>query len=61
MTDFIAGSFHLLHMLLEDYILYTVENHNNVDELSTQSYARVNKDTNVLEGWYFIYYRTGYH
>lgn len=47
-------------MLLEDYILYTVENHNNVDELSTQSYVRVNKETNVLEGWYFIYYRTRY-
>lgn len=43
------GSFHLLHMLLEDYILYTVENHNNVDEPSAQSSVRVTKETNVLE------------
>ena len=38
-------------MLLEDYILYTVENHNNLDELSTQSTVRVNKETNVVQGW----------
>lgn len=37
-------------MLLEDYILYTVENHNNVDEPSAQSSVRVTKETNVLEG-----------
>lgn len=43
------GSFHLLHMLLEDYILYTVENHNNIDELSTQSTVRVNKETSVVQ------------
>ena len=38
-------------MLLEDYILYTVENHNNVDELSVQSSVRGAQETNVLEGW----------
>ncbi|KAL9963971.1 hypothetical protein ACROYT_G027536 [Oculina patagonica] len=43
------GSFHLLHMLLEDYILYTVENHNNIDEMSPQPYVRANKETNALE------------
>lgn len=39
-------------MLLEDYILYTVENHNNIDEMSTQPSVRVNKETNVVQGWY---------
>lgn len=43
------GSFHLLHMLLEDYILYTVENHNNADEQSAQSSLRLIKERNFIE------------
>ncbi|XP_068732820.1 regulatory factor X 4-like isoform X2 [Montipora capricornis] len=44
------GSFHLLHMLLEDYILYTVENHNNADEQLTQSTVCATKETNFAQG-----------
>lgn len=43
------GSFHLLHMLLEDYILYTVENHNNADEQSVQSSDSESKEMNFME------------
>lgn len=43
------GSFHLLHMLLEDYILYTVENHNNADEQLAQSSIHAIKETNFIE------------
>lgn len=44
------GSFHLLHMLLEDYILYTVENHNNADEQLVQSSTCTAKETSFVEG-----------
>lgn len=50
---FIAGSFHLLHMLLEDYILYTVENQNTADEQLAQSSVRLTKEKSFMEGWYF--------
>jgi len=43
------GSFHLLHMLLEDYILYTVENQNTADEQLAQSSARLTKETSFME------------
>ena len=41
-------------MLLEDYILYTVENHNNADEQSVQSSDSESKEMNFMEGWCFI-------
>lgn len=50
----ITGSFHLLHMLLEDYILYTVENHNSADEQSVQSSDGESKEMNFMEGWCLI-------
>ena len=52
--NFIAGSFHLLHMLLEDYILYTVENHNNADEQLVQSSNCTAKETSFVEGKFLL-------
>lgn len=52
--NFIAGSFHLLHMLLEDYILYTVENHNNADEQLVQSSTCTAKETSFVEGKFLL-------
>lgn len=52
--NFIAGSFHLLHMLLEDYILYTVENHNNADEQLIQSSTCSAKGRRFVEGKFLL-------
>lgn len=41
-------------MLLEDYILYTVENHNNADEQLVQSSTCTAKETSFVEGKFLL-------
>lgn len=41
-------------MLLEDYILYTVENHNNADEQLVQSSNCTAKETSFVEGKFLL-------
>ncbi|XP_031554707.1 transcription factor RFX4-like isoform X2 [Actinia tenebrosa] len=44
------GSFHLLHMLLEDYILYTVENQSNQEDGSVMPFKSSVPDVPLFDG-----------